>query len=158
MRRLIAVLAALMVAMVGTATMVGSAAATSQRIRPHQHYIGLVNDTHTNAAIYVVCPGPADGTRTGPPAGNQSVSVERVASGGGYTGSIAREIWAQFNKDYFNVVGFTTYRTPQPIPTSLQLPCSGTGTVTFTTCFGTLPCAADAKDDVVPVTFVNLAV
>ena len=94
MRRLIAVLAALMVAMVGTATMVGSAAATSQRIRPHQHYIGLVNDTHTNAAIYVVCPGPADGTRTGPPAGNQSVSVERVASGGGYTGSIAREIWA----------------------------------------------------------------
>ena len=159
MRKLVAVLTALVAAMaVGTATMVGSASATNQRIKPNQHYIGLVNDTHTNAVIYVICPGPADGTRTGPPAGNQTVSVKRVASGGGYTGSLAHGIWAQFNKDSSNVVGFSTYRTPQQIPPSLQLPCSGTGTVTFTTCFGTLPCAADAKDDVVPVTFVNLAV
>jgi hypothetical protein len=85
------------------------------------------------------------------------VSVKRVASGDGYTGSLAHEIWAQFNTDDFNVVGFTGYRTPQPIPTSLQLPGGGTGTVTFTTCFGTLLCAVDAKDDVVPVTFVNIA-
>jgi hypothetical protein len=86
------------------------------------------------------------------------VKVERVRSGGGYTGSVAHEIWTEFNQDAFHVVGFITYNTAQAIPTGLQLPCGGTGTVTFTTCFGTLPCAANAKADVVPVTFVNLAV
>jgi hypothetical protein len=60
--------------------------------------------------------------------------------------------------DAIHVVGFTTYNTAKAIPTSLQLPCSGKGTVTFTTCFGTVPCAANARNDVVPVTFENLAV
>ncbi len=90
--------------------------------------------------------------------GNQTVSVKRVHAGGGNTGSIAHQIWTEFNGDAFHVVGFTRYRKTEPIPTTLQLPCQGTGTVTFTTCFGTLPCAADAKDDVVPVSFINIAV
>ena len=144
-----------LVVTVGTAV---PARATTPPIRPDQHYVGLVNNKHFGAVIYVICPGPAGGDRTGPPAGNQTVKVVRVTSGGGYTGSSAHEIWAEFNKDSFHVVGFTTYNTPKAIPTNLQLPCSGTGTVTFTTCFGTLPCAANAKDDVVPVTFENLAV
>jgi hypothetical protein len=134
------------------------AQAATPPIRPNQHFIGLVNNKHVGAVIYVVCPGPAGGDRTGPPAGNQTVKVVRVASGGGYTGSSAHELWAQFNKDSIHVVGFTTYNTAKAIPSSLQLPCSGTGTVTFTTCFGTRPCAANAKNDVVPVTFENLAV
>src|SRR5437867_3532304 len=142
-------------AMLGTAV---PARATTPPIGPNQHYVGLVNHKHVGAVIYVVCPGPAGGDRTGPPTGNQTVKVVRVTSGGGYTGSSANRIWAEFNKDSIHVVGFTTYNTPKAIPTSLQLPCSGTGTVTFTTCFGTLPCAANAKDDVVPVTFENLAV
>jgi hypothetical protein len=133
------------------------AEAATPPIRPNQHFVGLVNGKHVGAVIYVVCPGPA-GDRTGPPAGNQTVKVVRVASGGGYTGSSANRIWAEFNKDSIHVVGFTTYNTAKAIPTGLQLPCSGTGTVTFTTCFGTVPCAANAKDNVVPVTFENLAV
>ena len=133
-----------------------SAVATS--IGPKQHYLGLVNAKHANAVIHVACPGPAGGHRTGPPVGRQTVSVKRATSGGGYTGSLAHEVWAEFNKDAIHVAGFTTYNTPKAIPTSLRLPCGGTGTVTFTTCFGTLPCSANAKDDVVRVTFVNIAV
>jgi hypothetical protein len=147
------------------ATVATPAAATP--IRPNQHYIGLVNAKHTNAVIYVVCPGPATG-QTGPPAGGQTVAVRKVLSGGGYTGSSAhfggraragrREIWAQFGSDQANAVGFTAYNVTKPIPTALRLPCQGTGTVTFTTCFGTVPCAANSKPDTVTVTFENLAV
>jgi hypothetical protein len=134
------------------------AQAATPPIGPNQHFAGFVNNRHVGAAIYVVCPGPAGGDRTGPPAGNQTVKVVRVASGGGYTGSSAHEIWAEFNKDAIHVVGFTRYNVAKAIPTSLRLPCSGKGTVTFTTCFGTLPCAANARDNVVPVTFENIAV
>jgi hypothetical protein len=134
-----------------------AASTATDRIGPNQHYSGLVNGQHANAVIYVVCPGPASAGRTGPPAGNQTVNVVRTPKGGGYTGAFAHEIWAQFN-DNFNVVGFTRYNTPQAIPTGLQLPCGGAGAVTFTTCFGTLPCSATAEDDVVPVTYENIAV
>ena len=147
------------VAAIATVGLVGShsAAATGSAIGPKQHYVGLVNGKHKGAVIYVVCPGPAGGTRTGPPAGNQTVSVRRVRSGGGYTGSAAHEVWAQFGKDERHVVGFRRYGVSKAIPTALRLPCQGTGTVTFTTCFGTLPCASNAKDDRVPVRFVNIA-
>jgi hypothetical protein len=134
-----------------------SAAGAAAPIGPHQRYIGLINGRHINTAIYVVCPGPATLNRTGSPAGNQAVSVERMHTGDGDTGSIAHDIWAEFNRDLIHVAHFTHYNTPASIPTALQLPCQGTGTVTFTTCFGTLPCAADARDEVVPVTFINIA-
>jgi len=146
---------AVMVVMLGTAV---PAQATTPPIGPNQHYLGLVNNKHVGAVIYVICPGPPGGNRTGPPAGNQTVKVVRVTSGGGYTGSSAHEIWAEFDKDSLHLVAFTSYNTAKAIPTSLQLPCSGTGTVRFTTCPGTLPCRANAKDDVVPVTFENPAV
>ena len=138
-------------------TVATPAASTTSPIGPKQHYIGLVNAKHTSAVIYVVCPGPATG-RTGPPAGNQTVAVRKGRSGGGYTGSSAHEIWAQFGNDQVNVVGFTAYNVAKPIPTALRLPCQGTGTVRFTTCFGTQPCAASSKPDTVTVTFENIAV
>jgi hypothetical protein len=135
-----------------------SAAAPAAKIDPNQRYLGYLNGKHTNAVIRVACPGPVGGNRTGPPVGKQTVTVKRVSSGSGYTGSFAHEVWAQFGKDALHVVGFTSYNTPKAIPTALRLPCSGTGTVTCTTCFGTLPCASNAKDDVVHVTFANIAV
>jgi hypothetical protein len=154
-----AISSCLRVAVLATVAALGTAIpaqAATTPIGPNQHFVGLVNDKHAGAVIYVICPGPAGGDRTGPPAGNQTVEVLRVASGGGYTGP-SQQIWAEFDKDAIHVVGFTTYKTAKAIPTGLQLPCSGTGTVTFTTCFGTRPCAATAKDDVVPVTFENIA-
>ena len=140
-----------------TLSLAGSAMA-SQSVGPNQHYLGLVNGKNAGAVIEVVCPGPAGLNRTGPPVGGQTVGVVRAASGGGFTGSLAHVIWAEFNQSQANAVGFATYRTPKPISTTLQLPCGGTGTVTFTTCFGTLPCASNARDDVVLVTFLNIAV
>src|ERR1700704_216141 len=92
------------------------AQAATPPIGPNQHFVGLVNNRHADAVIYVICPGPAGGDRTGPPAGNQTVKVVRVASGGGYTGSSAHKIWAEFNKDAIHVVGFTRYNTAKAIP------------------------------------------
>jgi hypothetical protein len=90
---------------------------------------------------------------------NGAEALGPVEPGAGlYTGSIAHQIWAEFNRDLVNVVAFTHYRTPEAIPTTLQLPCQGTGTVTFTTRFGTMPCSVDARDDVVAVSFINIAV
>jgi hypothetical protein len=132
--------------------------ATTAAIGPNQHYLGYVNGKHVHAIIRVVCPGPAGGNRTGPPIEGQTLTVRRGSSGGGDTGTFAHEIWAEFGKDALHVVGFASYNTPKAIPTGLRLPCGGTGTVTFTTCFGTLPCASNAKDDVVHVTFANIAV
>jgi hypothetical protein len=145
------------VVLVGFASPAVATTSTPQPIGPNQHYLGLVNGKNTNAVIYVACAGPIWPGRTGPPVGGQTVSVARVASGGGYTGSFAHEVWAQFNSN-FQVVGFTSYNMQKAIPTTFKVPCGGTGTVRFTTCFGTLPCSATAKDDVVHVVYENLAV
>jgi len=133
------------------------ASATGYSIGPSEHYFGFVNGKHSQAFVTVVCPGPAGGSRTGPPTAHQSVSVQHLRSGGGDTGSIAHEIWAEFDNDRLHVVRFTNYGPAKPIPTALRLPCQGTGTVTFTTCFGTPSCAATSRDNIVKVTFVNIA-
>jgi hypothetical protein len=158
MRMIAAAVLVVVTIVVVIATVATPAAASTSRIRPNQHYVGLVNDKHTDAVIYVACPGPVVPGRTSPPVGNQTVAVRKVLSGGGYTGSSAHEIWAQFGNDQAQVVGFTAYDVATPIPTSLRFPCQGTGTVTFTTCFGTHPCAANSKPDTVTVTFENIAV
>jgi hypothetical protein len=126
-------------------------------IGPEQHFLGLVNGTSKDATIYVVCPGPISGSRTGPPAGNQSVSVTQVAAGGGDTGSQGHELWAQFAADRLHFVAFGSYDSPMTLPATLQLPCGGTGTVDFSPCFDTLPCAVDSVDYVMNVTFVDIA-
>jgi hypothetical protein len=144
-----------------TTTMTASVTTTTIKsgtpIGPEQHYLGLVNGNNAKATIIVVCPGPAAAGRTGAPAGNQTVAVTQVATGGGNTGSMGHEVWTQFGADQLHVVALATYDTPATIPNTLQLPCEGTGVVDFTTCFGTLPCAADAVDNLVTVTFVNIA-
>ena len=103
-----------LLAMVATIGIPAPAHATTAAIGPNQHYLGYVNNKHVGAVIYVVCPGPAGGTRTGPPAGNQTVAVRKVLSGGGYTGSFAHEIWALFGDDQIHVVGFTSYPQTRP--------------------------------------------
>ena len=161
MRRTMKVLSAILsagLALMGALTMSLPAPASGTTIGPKQHFAGLVNGKRTNVVIRVVCPGPAGGRRTGPPAGGQSVSIERVRSGRGYTGSSAHEIWVKFGADSRHVVGFTSYGVRKTIPRALQLPCRGTGKVTFTTCFGTQPCSATAQDDHVRVTYENIAV
>jgi hypothetical protein len=81
-----------------------------------------------------------------------------MPTGGGYTGKSGHGIWAQFGADTRHVVRFDSYGVARALPSGLRLPCGGSGRVTFTTCFGTLPCSADAHDDHVGVTYENIAV
>jgi hypothetical protein len=125
----------------------------STPIGPNQHFIGLVNGRHTAAVIYTVCPGPATGD--GPVAGGQTLAVKRVASGGGDTGAGAHAIYARVTPT--TIVTLTAYAHPERIPTSAQVPCEGTGTVTFSTCPLPQPCGAGAEVDNVPVTYIDIA-
>jgi hypothetical protein len=87
----------------------------------------------------------------------QIFAVHRVTSGGGDTGANGRTIFAYLPGGPPALVSFSTYESPKPIPTTARLPCSGTGTVYFTTCPLPQPCAVGTKSDNVKVTFVNIA-
>jgi len=50
---------------------------------------------------------------------------------GGYTGSLGKSVVATFREDPSVSTTFTHYRSTQPIPTSLNLPCGGSGLVVF---------------------------
>ena len=93
------------------------AQAATPPIRPNQHFVGLVNNKHVGAVIYVICPGPAGSDRTGPPAGNQTVKVVRsCARVAGTPDRPPHQIWAEFNKDAIHVVGFTALQRRQGDP------------------------------------------
>jgi hypothetical protein len=53
---------------------------------------------------------------------------------------------------------FISYNAPQTIPTSVQVPCDGTGQVEFSSCPYLAPCAYGWVPDYVSVQFVNIAV
>jgi hypothetical protein len=142
----------------GSTTTTSTTTPSDGQIRPNQHFIGLVNGDATEAVVYVACAGPMLLGGTGPPVGGQTVSVHQVESGGGFTGSAAHLLAAEFDSDTADAVVFGTYDTRGEIPITTNVPCEGMGTVRFTSCFGLAPCPADAVDYVVKVTFVNLAV
>jgi hypothetical protein len=129
-----------------------AAAAGSARSGVHggQHFIGVVNGNHTGAVLTVACPGP---TTTGHPAAGQFVAAIRVASGSGATGSGATAIRVTVDKDPSAAVDLAGYGVAGAIPTSLVLPCSGTGTVTFAPLTGGKGAVADS----VKVRFINPA-
>ncbi|MGI9033689.1 MAG: hypothetical protein ACR2HY_08430 [Acidimicrobiales bacterium] len=66
-------------------------------------------------------------------------------------------MWANFDSDRRHFDRFRAYGVKEPVPPS-PVPCEGTGSVTFSPCFDTLPCPAGAEDYVVKVQFVNIAV
>lgn len=132
-----------------------SAAADPVPIGPNQYFAGLVNGTHDNAVIYMVCPGPAYG-QLGHPASGQSVSVtQTTAVTYGFTGSLANSIVVTFGTQTTNpAITLKYYDTPAAIPTTLLLPCSGKGQVRY----DPEPTSLTAHADVVGVTFINIAV
>lgn len=127
-----------------------------------QHFHGLVNGRHANAVVYVVCPGPVWQGRTGHPTGKQVFSVKEVSAGGGFTGNVGGGIFARFGTNpHSSGVLFTTYDTPQPIPTAWTVPCGGTGTVIFQPepiVSGSGRSTGKPHPDVVGVTYENIAV
>ena len=127
-------------------------------IGPNQFFIALVNGKTADAVITVVCPFPLTAGELGSPAPGQYVEVEPEAPGTatpfGFTGSAANSITAVFGpasavseaviiKDYFVHV---------PIPTTLKLPCAGSGVVAF----APTPGSATARSATVSVTYGNI--
>lgn len=150
--------ALLLVAVAATAMFGGATAAMAQAvpIGPNQFFIGLVTGNHTNAVIYVVCPGPSFPGQTGHPESGQNVSVSQSSTTtSGFTGSLANSIVVSLPPSA-TTGGITLkyYDTPAAIPTSLLLPCSGTAKVSY----NPEPTSPTAKPDVVTVTFINIAV
>jgi hypothetical protein len=138
-----------------------SAVAASAPIGPHQHFEGVVNGARDDATVDTVCPGPAGGDRTGPVAGNQKWWVARVAGGDGDTGPFS-QVYAWFVPAQASAaqpvqVRFDSYGVRKAIPTKIQVPCTGTGTVEFSSCPYLAPCAAGWVPDYVTVHFVDIA-
>jgi hypothetical protein len=140
----------------------GVPAGAQQPIGPNQHFSGRVNGTRTSAVVHTVCAGPVSAGRTGPVAGGQTLSVVRARTGHGYTGPFA-QIYAWFVPQRTATTAptqlkFFSYNAPRAIPTSVRVPCDGTGQVEFSSCPYLAPCAYGWVPDYVAVKFVNIAV
>jgi hypothetical protein len=157
-RALVAVLAATLAVVLPLAT---GAADAQKVIRPNQHFVGLVNGSNASAEVLVVCAGPIYAGRTGPVAGGQSMSVAKAPNGGGYTGPFhtvnAWFVPASASSMSPTQLTFTKYGVAQSIPTSVQVPCGGSGQVEFSSCPYLAPCAAGWVPEYVSVTFVDIA-
>jgi len=148
-------------AAVAVFALAGSPAGAQQQIGPHQHFAGRVNGARTSAVVYTVCAVPVGAGRTGPVAGGQTLSVVRATRGHGYTGLFS-QIYAWFVPQSGATTAptqlkFTSYNAPQGIPTSVKVPCDGTGQVEFSSCPYLAPCAYGWVPDYVTVQFVNIA-
>jgi hypothetical protein len=147
-------------AVTATVAAAGSAAAQDPLpIGPNQYFNAQVNGKTANAAITVVCPGPVTSTSTGHPIAGQSVEVflvlPPVTPGLGYTGSAAHDIDAYFgplSSAANPPVVLTGYFVKFAIPTTLNLPCGGTGAVSFVP----TPPSPTARNYVVSVTYLNI--
>jgi hypothetical protein len=136
-------------------------AGAQQPIGPNQHFSGLVNGTRTSAVVYTACGGPASAGRTGPVAGGQTLAVARRMTGRGYTGPLTH-IYAWFVPQSGTTTAptqlkFNSYGAPKAIPTSVRVPCDGTGMVEFSSCPYLAPCAFGWIPDYVKVQFTNIA-
>jgi len=104
-------------------------------VSPDKFFVGLVNGAGGQSRIAVVCDGPIDVVPSGHPAPGQTIVAEQVRTDTspavvGFTGSAARAL------DVFVGTGRTPvtlrfFHASAPIPTTILVPCSGTGTVTF---------------------------
>jgi hypothetical protein len=135
---------------VAAAWLSAGVASAAEPIHRDQRFGGLVNGRASDAPVYVFCPGPITPTRTGPPARNRGLEV--VRHGPGFTGRAGDRVVATFREDPSTPVTFTSYRTPQAIPSSLRLPCFGSGLVTF----GPEPGGPTARPATVTVRFVDI--
>ena len=129
-------------------------------IRPHQAFFGLINGSdgiNGRVTINMACFGPVRPGQTGHPMSGQSVGVgqpEVIEGTFGNTGSSGRSIGAFFGAPpptaSSGSVTFHRYET-RKMPTSLVLPCSGSGTVTFVA----LPMSPSERSFGVPVNFAG---
>lgn len=108
-------------------------------VGPNQFFTGTVNGQAAPASIETDCVGPIVAGETGHPVPGQSVEA-LLANGSstptGFTGADANSLLITLSapsSTASDVIGTTSnYFVPLAIPTTLTVPCGGTGTVTFT--------------------------
>jgi hypothetical protein len=123
-------------------------------ISPNQYFKGVINNHPPGkAVIAVTC---ATGATMGRPVANQSIEAESIppptstSADVGYTGSKGKAINATFGTPTLSVdLHFTSFYAPQKIPTSITVPCSGSGKVDF----APAPTSSTAHTAVLSVTF-----
>jgi hypothetical protein len=147
------------------ASAAGAAIPPQGKIGPNQYFSASVNGQlgiGASATIQMACFGPLRPGQTGHPMAGQTVEVFRtevIVAHEGFTGPNAHSISAFFNAPppspatAAGNVTFTRYAVPKKIPTSLVLPCSGTGNVYFVP-FPKTP-TGPAMDAAVPVAYVG---
>jgi len=144
----------------------GAPAAASQVASPtpighRQYFEGMVNKHVPHASINVVCGGPAT---TGHPGKGQTVEVAMVVPPitpyQGYTGRTASHIgaWLSWSGSssaaVVHIATFAKYDVAMEIPTSIKVPCSGKGRMTF----APIPASKSARKAFVRVTFKSKGV
>lgn len=138
-------------------------------VGPNYYFTAEVNGGPTPVSsaipvIKVVCPGPVTAGETGHPILGQTVEVDALfppvtnPAGLGYTGSAAHQIDALFSSPIAAAVNppivLSNFFEAYPIPTTLNLPCGGTGVVSFVP----IPTSQTARGVAVDVLFENIAV
>lgn len=158
----VALLAGLVAAAaVGLAAAAPASAATTAAIGPNQYFVADVDGQVIGpATIQMACFGPVYQGETGHPAAGQYVEVlppTSTTGSIGYTGSLANAInvaivYSQDTVSHVVPVGtVTAYGMPVQIPTSLVLPCYGSGTAVF----DPTPTSATAKAADLAVNFAG---
>ncbi len=143
------------VPLLAVGTLAGGASAAATRVHPHQSFLGLVNGKAADALIAVACPVNAT---TGVPVDDHVEAKSPGATAlGGYTGSRATSIVVDLvttSAAKTTTLGdITRYGVSELVP-AVQLPCSGTGIVSF----DPSPTSRSAKAFNVTVTFGNVTV
>ncbi len=135
----------------GVATLIAVAGASAVGpipgpVGPHQEFGALVNGQNgiaKAAPIRMACFGPVRPGQVGHPMAGQTVEVfrpEAIVGRFGFTGANAKSIVAFFgppppspvaSHPSTSTVTFHRYGAVKVIPTSLRLPCAGTGNVFF---------------------------
>ena len=132
-------------------------ASSATAIGPKQFFAGTVNGLPANATIKVLCPGPANTGRALPGQPLKVTTAGSAATNLGYTGTKAHAIDANLataSGMTASLARFTSYGAAVAFPTSLPVPCSGRGVVSF----DPTPGSKKAKPAYVTVTFSNVGV
>ncbi len=127
-------------------------------VAPNMYFTGVVGNQTSPGVIVTDCVGPIVQGETGHPVGGQSVEAITASSSAadtGYTGSAAHSILVTLgvpSSTSSDVIGTTSnFFVPLAIPTTLTVPCAGSGVVTF----APQPTSPTAVSATVDVTFVS---
>jgi hypothetical protein len=149
-------------------TVLALPAGAASNVGPKQYFTGVVNGHNGNTvvpiAIRMACFGAVRPGETGHPMAGQTLAVHQLfpptATAGslGFTGNDA-EIGVFFNAPppaaqsgaVTTTPIFRRYDVSKRLPTSLTLPCAGSGTVYFVP----IPVIPPSRAATVPVTFVG---